>query len=182
MALTCSGCVPSASPATMIVAFAGNRCTTWASAESTSLGRLTRVMAHCLKSAVSLDAAKLPTCPKGDRHDVITELAGIVIHIMNDGGQGTPYDVHAEIGQVQPSVAPVDGEPVVVKQAPNAFVGTDLDKYVDAAWRTDLVIAGFMTHRCVLFTAEGAFLRGNKPTVISDASATRSLRLPIADR
>ena len=101
-----------------------------------------------------------------------------VIHVVNDGGEGTPYDVRAEIGAIHPSVAPVDGEPVVVKKVPNAFVGTDLAEHVDAAGNSDLVIAGFMTHMCVAFTAQGAFLRGNRPTVVADASATRAL--PVA--
>ncbi|CAM5649611.1 cysteine hydrolase family protein [Streptomyces griseomycini] len=102
-----------------------------------------------------------------------------VIHVVNDGGEGTPYDIRAEIGAIHPSVAPLDGEPVVVKKAPNAFVDTDLDRHVDAAGNGDLVIAGFMTHMCVAFTAQGAFLRGNRPTVVADACATRAL--PVAD-
>ncbi|MGI5395163.1 cysteine hydrolase family protein [Streptomyces sp. CA-251251] len=101
-----------------------------------------------------------------------------VVHVVNDGGEGTPYDVRAEIGAIHPSVAPLDGEPVVVKKAPNAFVGTDLDRHVDAAGHGDLVLAGFMTHMCVAFTAHGAFLRGNRPTVVADACATRAL--PVA--
>ncbi|OKI90090.1 cysteine hydrolase family protein [Streptomyces sp. CB02414] len=100
------------------------------------------------------------------------------VHVVNDGGEGTPYDIRAEIGSIHPSVAPLDGEPVVVKKAPNAFVGTDLDQHVDAAGNTDLVLAGFMTHMCVAFTAQGAFLRGNRPTVVADACATRAL--PVA--
>ncbi|MFF5402547.1 cysteine hydrolase family protein [Streptomyces misionensis] len=98
-----------------------------------------------------------------------------VIHVVNDGGEGTPYDIRAEIGQIHPSVAAADGEPVVVKQAPNAFHGTELGRLVDEAGRGDLVIAGFMTHMCVAFTAQGAFLRGNRPTVVADACATRAL-------
>lgn len=101
-----------------------------------------------------------------------------IIHVINDGGEGTPYDIRAEIGQIHPSVAPVDGEPVVVKQVPNAFHETDLGRLVDEAGKNDLVIAGFMTHMCVAFTAQGAFLRGNRPTVVADASATRAL--PVA--
>ncbi|GAA1500185.1 cysteine hydrolase family protein [Streptomyces bangladeshensis] len=101
-----------------------------------------------------------------------------VVHVVNDGGEGTPYDIRAEIGQIHPSVAPADGEPVVVKQAPNAFHGTELGRLVDEAGRGDLVIAGFMTHMCVAFTAQGAFLRGDRPTVVADASATRAL--PVA--
>ncbi|WP_395571617.1 cysteine hydrolase family protein [Streptomyces sp. BK79] len=98
-----------------------------------------------------------------------------VIHVMHDGGPGTPYDIRAEIGQIHRSVAPADGEPVVVKQAPDSFVGTDLGDHVDAAGNNDLVVIGFMTHMCVTFTAQGAFLRGNRPTVVADACATRAL-------
>ncbi|MGW1378864.1 cysteine hydrolase family protein [Streptomyces sp. NPDC002446] len=104
-----------------------------------------------------------------------------VIHVINDGGEGTPYDVRAEIGQIHPRVAPVEGEPVVVKTAPDAFVGTDLGDRLDAAGNKDVIIAGFMTHMCVAFTASGAFLRGNRPTVIADACATRPLNTAVAD-
>ncbi|MBK3545104.1 isochorismatase family protein [Streptomyces sp. MBT60] len=96
-----------------------------------------------------------------------------VVHVINDGGEGTPYDIRAEIGQIHPAVAPAAGEPVVVKQAPNAFHGTDLGEHVPEG--QDVIIAGWMTHMCVTFTAEGAFLRGNRPTVVADACATRSL-------
>ncbi|POX41104.1 cysteine hydrolase [Streptomyces sp. Ru73] len=99
-----------------------------------------------------------------------------IVHVMHDGGPGTPYDIRAEIGRIHPSVAPAEGEPVVVKQAPNAFVGTDLGEHVDAAGHKDVIVMGFMTHMCVTFTAEGAFLRGNRPTVVADACATRPLR------
>nr|WP_042190990.1 isochorismatase family protein [Kibdelosporangium sp. MJ126-NF4]CEL19769.1 Isochorismatase [Kibdelosporangium sp. MJ126-NF4]CTQ96994.1 Isochorismatase (EC 3.3.2.1) [Kibdelosporangium sp. MJ126-NF4] len=104
-----------------------------------------------------------------------------VIHVVNDGGEGTPYDVRAEIGAIHPDVAPAEGEPVVVKGAPNAFVNTDLGEQVDAAGHENVVIAGFMTNMCVTFTAEGAFLRGNHPTVVADACATRPLTTPVAE-
>ncbi|NBE55348.1 cysteine hydrolase family protein [Streptomyces boluensis] len=98
-----------------------------------------------------------------------------VVHVIHDGGEGTPYDVRAEIGQIHPKVAPVEGEPVVVKGAPNAFLDTDLGEHVDAAGHEDVVVVGFMTHMCVTFTSQGAFLRGNRPTVVADACATRPL-------
>ncbi|MFD8889557.1 isochorismatase family protein [Streptomyces sp. NPDC059558] len=104
-----------------------------------------------------------------------------VVHVVNDGGEGTPYDVRAEIGAIHPRVAPAPGEPVVVKTVPNAFVDTDLGEHVDAAGHKDVIVAGFMTHMCVTFTAEGAFLRGNRPTVVADACATRPLRTAVAE-
>ncbi|MFM9368223.1 isochorismatase family protein [Streptomyces sp. Da 82-17] len=99
-----------------------------------------------------------------------------VVHVIHDGGEGSAYDIRAEIGQIHERVAPVDGEPVVVKGAPDSFHGTDLGEHVDAAGHKDVVVVGFMTHMCVTFTAQGAFLRGNRPTVVADACATRPLR------
>ncbi|RJL24811.1 isochorismatase family protein [Bailinhaonella thermotolerans] len=104
-----------------------------------------------------------------------------VIHVINDGGEGTPYDIRAEIGQIHPSVAPVEGEAVVVKTKPNGFIDTDLGEHVDAAGHKNVIIAGFMTHMCVTFTTEGAFLRGNQPTVVADACATRPLASAVAE-
>ncbi|MDX3537518.1 isochorismatase family protein [Streptomyces sp. MB09-01] len=99
-----------------------------------------------------------------------------VVHVINDGGEGTPYDIRAEIGRIHPAVAPADGEETVVKTTPDSFHETNLGEVVDKAGNTDLVIAGFMTHMCVQYTAAGAFLRGNRPTVVADACATRPLR------
>ncbi|MFF4260634.1 isochorismatase family protein [Streptomyces virginiae] len=104
-----------------------------------------------------------------------------VIHVINDGGEGSPYDIRAEIGRIHPRVAPVEGEVVVVKTVPDAFALTDLGDHVDAAGHKDVLLAGFMTHMCVAFTAQGAFLRGNRPTVVADACATRPLRTAVAE-
>ncbi|UQW99540.1 isochorismatase family protein [Streptomyces sp. RerS4] len=102
-----------------------------------------------------------------------------VVHVLNDGGPGTPYDIRAEIGAISPEVAPVDGESVVVKEFPNSFHATDLEKVLgDLGAGRDLVLAGFMTHMCVTFTAEGAFNLGYRPTVVAEATATRSLAAP----
>ncbi|WP_280482395.1 cysteine hydrolase family protein [Nocardia cyriacigeorgica] len=108
--------------------------------------------------------------------------AGIpVVHIINDGGEGTSYDIRAEIGAISAEVAPIDGEPVVVKQFPNSFHATELEQTLrDSGVEPggDLVLAGFMTHMCVGHTAQGAFNLGYRPTVIAEASATRALTGP----
>ncbi|WP_017627365.1 cysteine hydrolase family protein [Nocardiopsis chromatogenes] len=98
-----------------------------------------------------------------------------VIHVQHDGGEGSAYDIRADIGAVHPSVAPAEGEPVVVKNAPNSFVGTDLEERVRATGRQNLIVIGFMSHMCVSYTSEGAFLRGFTPTVVAEACATRDL-------
>lgn len=109
------------------------------------------------------------------------EVGTTVIHVMHDGGAGSAYDITDDIGQIHPRVAPIEGEAVVVKQAPGSFIGTDLGEKVDAAGHSDIILAGFMTHMCVTFTAEGAFLRGNTPTVVADACATRPLASPVGE-
>jgi nicotinamidase-related amidase len=102
--------------------------------------------------------------------------AGIpIFHIMHDAGAGTPYDVRADIGKISAEVAPLPGEPVIVKNFPDAFVRTDLDDQLRRTSRLDLVLTGFMTHMCVNSTARGAFNLGYRPTVVAEATATRAL-------
>jgi nicotinamidase-related amidase len=98
-----------------------------------------------------------------------------VIHIMHDAGPGSPYDTTTDIGRISDEVSPAPGEPVIVKKYPSAFFQTSLDSHLRMLERTDLVLAGFMTHMCVNSTARDAFNLGYKPTVVSAATATRSL-------
>jgi len=102
--------------------------------------------------------------------------AGIpVIHVQHDGGEGSPYDIRAEIGAISDPVAPRGGETVIVKNHPNSFIGTDLDERLKAGGAENLVLAGFMTHMCINSTARGAFNLGYTPTVVAAATATRPL-------
>ncbi|MFD1792514.1 cysteine hydrolase family protein [Ochrobactrum teleogrylli] len=109
------------------------------------------------------------------------EAGATVIHIVNDGGVGTPYDTHAEIGQIHSHVAPIESEAVVVKTAPDAFVGTNLADLLNSASHDNVIVAGFMTHMCVLFTTARAFLEGKKPTIVANACATRPLQINLTE-
>jgi nicotinamidase-related amidase len=64
--------------------------------------------------------------------------AGIpIVHVQHDAGDGTPYDVRAEIGAIVDRMSPREGEHRIVKNFPNSFVGTDLDEHlVRSARRT----------------------------------------------
>jgi nicotinamidase-related amidase len=102
--------------------------------------------------------------------------AGIpIIHIRHDAGAGSPYDVRAPIGQISNEVAPAGDEPVVTKNYPNSFIGTDLEARLRAAGVSNVILAGFMTHMCINSTARGAFNLGFHPTVVAAATATRDL-------
>lgn len=98
-----------------------------------------------------------------------------VIHIQHDGGAGSPYDLATDIGQISDEVAPIDGELVITKNFPNAFVQTDLDQRLKTLGIENIVLAGFMTHMCVNSTAHGGFNLGYKPTVVASTTATRAL-------
>ncbi|MEV0324666.1 isochorismatase family protein [Streptomyces sp. NPDC050658] len=106
-----------------------------------------------------------------------------VVHVVNDGGENTPYDIRAHIGAISDEVAPADGEAVVVKQFPNSFHLTELEKTLTDLGAApgsgkDLILAGFMTHMCVNYTAQGAFNLGYRPTVVAETTATRALTAP----
>jgi nicotinamidase-related amidase len=98
-----------------------------------------------------------------------------VIHIVHDAGPGTPYDVSAPIGKIADAVAPNEGEPVVTKNVPSSFTGTDLHEQLQKLNCKELILAGFMTHMCVNSTARSAFELGYRCTVVGGATATRAL-------
>ncbi|MGK2923790.1 MAG: cysteine hydrolase family protein [Methyloceanibacter sp.] len=101
-----------------------------------------------------------------------------VIHIMHDAGAGTPFDVSAPVGQIADSVAPIDGETVVIKNFPSAFEQTGLDAELKKHGVNNVVYVGFMTHMCVNSTARASFNRGYANTVVAGATATRALPNP----
>lgn len=98
-----------------------------------------------------------------------------IIHIQHDAGTGTPYDVNAEVGRISQEVAPINGECVITKNYPNAFIATPLEAQLKALNIKNVVIAGFMTHMCINSTARGAFNLGFNPLVVASTCASRSL-------
>jgi len=98
-----------------------------------------------------------------------------VIHIAHDAGPGSLYDVEAESGKIASQVAPISGEPTIVKNFPNSFAQTDLHERLQKLGIGNLIVVGFMTHMCVSSTARGAFDLGYRTTVVGNATATRDL-------
>lgn len=98
-----------------------------------------------------------------------------VFHIRHDGGEGSPYDLNTDLGAISEEVAPVGDEPIITKNVPNSFAGTDLDAQLKALGVKNIVLAGFMTHMCVNSTAHGGFNLGYASTVVASATATRPL-------
>ncbi|MET7381181.1 isochorismatase family protein [Streptomyces sp. NPDC005526] len=106
------------------------------------------------------------------------ETAVPVVHLLQDGGPGSLYDVRTETGRISKEVAPIEGEEVVVKSLASAFAGTGLDDLIRRGSCRDLILVGFMTHLAVSSTARDAFRLGYRSTVVADATATRDLTGP----
>jgi nicotinamidase-related amidase len=98
-----------------------------------------------------------------------------VIHVRHVGGPGGPFDPDAPRGQIAQAVAPLDGEPVILKRKPNAFADTVLMEELQAHGIETLIVAGFMTHMCVSSTVRSALDHGIGATVVASACATRAL-------
>ncbi len=69
-------------------------------------------------------------------------------------------------------VKPTAGEPIIKKSVNSAFIGTNLQEYLQAQGITGVVIVGLITNHCVSTTARMAANLGFQTTVVSDATAT----------
>jgi len=76
---------------------------------------------------------------------------------------------------IHDSVAPLEGETVIVKHYPNSFRDTVLLACLRERQIGQLTIAGMMTHMCVDTSVRAAFDLGFTCTLAVDACATRAL-------
>ncbi len=115
------------------------------------------------KAAGVIEAAR----GKGDR----------VIHVQHVfADPGAPFFVADTEGvEINPVVAPRNGEELVVKNHPNPFLKTDLKARLDDAGIEEVVIVGAMSHMCIDATARAASDFGYRTSVVQDACATRDL-------
>lgn len=101
----------------------------------------------------------------------------LVIHVRHEMAQpGAPIFIPGSDGvQIIPTVAPVEGESVVLKNYPNSFRDTNLKQLLDAQGIKELVVIGAMSHMCVEATSRAAADFGYPVTVVHDACATMDL-------
>lgn len=102
-----------------------------------------------------------------------------VFHLVHHGRPGGAlFDPTGPGVAIIAALAPNGDEQTIVKTLPNSFAGTDLHARLQATGRTELVLAGFMTHGCVSATARAALDLGYRCTVVGSACATRDLPIP----
>jgi nicotinamidase-related amidase len=98
-----------------------------------------------------------------------------VIHVAHRGQPGGLFDRTAQRGAIVAALTPLTGEPVIEKELPNAFAGTDLQARLAATGRKNVVLAGLMTHMCVSSTGRAALDLGFRIIIDADSCATRDL-------
>jgi len=84
---------------------------------------------------------------------------------------GDPFTEDHPASQLHASLAPQDGEPVIVKRRVSAFSGSDLDVLLRAARADTLVLAGLSTSGVVLSTYRQAADLDYRLVVLADACA-----------
>lgn len=119
------------------------------------------------------------------------EAARVAYELLQCFREHNLYHVHIQHAAIRPgatfllpgdpgsdihdAVAHFEGEPLVIKHHPNAFLETQLLEMLRSKGIERLVITGMMTHMCVDATTRAAADLGFKIIVVADACATRDL-------
>ena len=104
------------------------------------------------------------------------ELGVGVVHVRHEeDASAEVFAAGTPAVETMDEVAPLPGEPVVVKHLPGAFDGTSLDGVLAELGARTVVVAGFMTHMCCDTTAREAQARGFEVVFLTDGTATRDL-------
>jgi len=101
----------------------------------------------------------------------------LVIHIRHESTDPDApfFTPGTDAVLIHDTVAPAQGEPVIVKNFPNAFRTTDLKALLDDHGVDGVTVIGAMSHMCIDATTRAACDFGYKTTVVHDACATRDL-------
>jgi nicotinamidase-related amidase len=119
--------------------------------------------------------------------DAAAASAGAVLERFRSGGEPIIHVRHAAPAtarflvrgtpgaEIDERVAPAAGEPVIVKEHPNAFRATSLEQLLREQGIDQLVVGGMMTSMCVDASVRAAADLGFEITLIGDACAAPAL-------
>jgi nicotinamidase-related amidase len=136
------------------------------------------------KALVIIDVQKImwenPTHPPYDDEGVVTRIADLKER-AKAAGAPVFWVQHRAGDKMQPGqpgfdfddrVAPGKDDNVTVKTKSSAFHGTDFDDRLKKAGVDHVVITGMQSEFCVNSAIRGAYERGYKITLVSDAHST----------
>src|ERR1700742_3299571 len=95
-----------------------------------------------------------------------------VFYVQHDGGPDDEFCPGKPGFPFHDKIAPRAGEDVTVKTKSSAFHGTDLDAKLKRANVDELVLTGMQSEYCLTSAIRGAYERGYKLTLPSDAHST----------
>ena len=129
--------------------------------------------------------------PKNQPHDgeaVVARIAELIAQaraanapiffVQHDGGPEDPwFQAGTPMFACHPKVAPREGDDVTVKRFSSAFHSTDLDAKLKRAGVDHLVVTGMQSEYCVDSCVRGAYERGYRLTLVSDAHSTLDTKI-----
>ena len=95
-----------------------------------------------------------------------------IIYIQHCSAPGGALEHGTPGWQIHPDVAPLPGEPVILKHAPDGFQGTTLQKKLKSLGVKKVIITGLQTEFCVDTTCRRASSLGYKVVLAADAHST----------
>jgi nicotinamidase-related amidase len=100
-----------------------------------------------------------------------------VIHLQHvwDAPEATFMRPGTEGVEIHPDVLPEQGELVIQKAEPNAFLATGLEEHLRSQGTDELVVVGMMTSMCVDATVRAGSDLGFEVTLVHDACAAPDL-------
>jgi len=100
-----------------------------------------------------------------------------VVHVRHEfSSDDAPFFLpHSDGAKIHPSVAPIEGESVVLKHQINSFRDTDLQKILENLKIEKLIIVGAMSHMCIDAVTRAAVDFGFECHVVHDACSTLDL-------
>lgn len=99
----------------------------------------------------------------------------LIVNIRHEMPGGPIFVPGSKGAEINDSVRPASGEPVITKNFPNSFRDTGLSDLLKEKGVKDVVVVGAMSHMCVDATVRAANDLGYTTTTIHDACATRDL-------
>ncbi len=100
-----------------------------------------------------------------------------VIHVqhINTREGATFFLPNTEGVLIHKNLTPIDGEHLIIKHAPNSFLGTNLLDVLKANEIDEVVICGMMSHMCIDTTTRACMDYGIQVTLLEDACTTKNL-------
>lgn len=104
--------------------------------------------------------------------DFFREKGWPIFHVKhNSTNSNSPLFLGQLGNNIKEIVSPQGQEPVIEKEVNSAFIGTDLQKLLNAQQIKHLIVVGLTTEHCISTTVRMAANLGFEVTVASDATA-----------